>query len=556
MRFQRVVQISLFALFVLLLRQAKYPLAEGLPVDLFLRLDPTILLGTMLVSGTWIADLVWGLAVLLLAFVLGRFFCGYMCPLGATVDAADWMIKRKKLRRKENAAEGTVRIRGWKYLLLFAMFCSILVGVSLVFLFSPISLATRFYTVAVYPVLLSLADSCLWLVEKVASYMGMDGIGYFQIKHVSFNANVFTAFFVAGLLLLGLSRPRFWCRNLCPAGAMFALCSRKPIVRRTVNDRCTDCGACIRYCPMGAIPDEPHNTVHSECVMCLKCREVCPENAISFSWTSEKNPVPTVDLGRRRLVLGGCAGFAVGFLLKSNVGSVQGSAKHQVVSRIDIIRPPGALPEEAFLDRCVRCGECMKVCPTNTLQPIWFEAGIDGVWSPKLAARYAACEQGCNLCGQVCPTGAIRSLSLEEKKYAKVGTAFIDRSRCIAWEEDRACLICDEICPYNAIVMRPVTDNRNTVPFVNENECNGCGYCENKCPVSGEAAIRVSPHGELRLHEGSYEQTARAHGLVFHAKGGLEESFSFTKPRQDNNTPAETSSDPSADKLPPGFTMD
>ncbi|MBI4773293.1 MAG: 4Fe-4S binding protein [Deltaproteobacteria bacterium] len=556
MRFQRLVQIALFVLFALLLWQAKYPLAEGLPVDLFLRLDPTILLGTMLVSGTWITDLFRGLAVLLLALVLGRFFCGYVCPLGATVDAADWMIRRKKPGRNGNAAEGNTRIQAWKYLLLFAVFCSVLAGVSLVFLVSPISLATRFYTVTVYPVLLSLADSCLWFVENISSYLGLDGAGYLQIKHVSFNANVFTAFFVTGLLLLGLLRPRFWCRNVCPAGAMFALCSRKPMVRRTVNDRCTDCGACIRSCPMGAISNEPQRTAHSECIVCLKCMEVCPENAVSFRWTFEKNAAPAVDPGKRRLVLSGCAGLAAGLLLKTNVGSVQGSAKDLVISRVRILRPPGALPEEAFLDRCVRCGECMKACPTNTLQPVWFETGIDGVWSPKLAARYAACEQACNLCGRVCPTGAVRPLSLDEKKYAKIGTAFIDRSRCIAWEEDRACLICDEICPYNAIVMRPVTDNRNTVPFVNENKCNGCGYCENKCPVLGEAAIRVSPHGELRLFDGSYERTAQAHGLVFHAKGGLEESFSFTKPKQDGNTSPEIPPVPSPDQLPPGFTSD
>ena len=556
MRFQRVVQIALFALFALLLWQAKYPLAGGLPVDLFLRLDPTILVGTMLVGRTWIADLGWGLVVLLFVFVFGRFFCGYMCPLGTTIDAADWIIGRKKPRRKGNAAEGSVRIRGWKYLLMFAVFCSILVGVSLVFLFSPISLATRFYTVSVYPVLLLLAESCIRILEKVSSYVGLDGLRYIEIKHVSFNANVFTAFFVGGLLLLGLSKPRFWCRNLCPAGAMFALCSRKPVMRRTVNDRCTDCGACIRSCPMGAISDEPRNTVYTECIVCLKCSEVCPENAVSFTWTSGKTPAPAVDLGRRRLVLSGCAGFAAGFLLKTNVGSVQGSAMDQVVSRVPVIRPPGALPEAAFLDRCVRCGECLKVCPTNTLQPIWFEAGIDGVWSPRLATRHAACEQGCNLCGQVCPTGSIRPLGLEEKKYAKIGTAFIDRSRCIAWEEDRACLICDEICPYNAIVMRPAPPNRNTVPFVNENSCNGCGYCENKCPVSGEAAIRVSPHGELRLLEGSYEQRARAYGLVFHAKGGLEESFSITAPKQAEETSPEILPDPSLDKLPQGFTSD
>jgi ferredoxin len=159
----------------------------------------------------------------------------------------------------------------------------------------------------------------------------------------------------------------------------------------------------------------------------------------------------------------------------------------------------------------------MEACLTNTLQPSIWEAGLEGLWTPRMELRYAGCEQHCNRCGKVCPSQAIRSLNLEEKKHAKVGTAIIERSRCIVWEQDRRCLICDEVCPYNAIVFKAVDGFRR--PFVIESKCNGCGYCEQKCPVEGRSAIVVSPLGEIRLSHGSYQKEASLQKLE------LEEEF-------------------------------
>lgn len=156
----------------------------------------------------------------------------------------------------------------------------------------------------------------------------------------------------------------------------------------------------------------------------------------------------------------------------------------------------------------------MKACLTNTLQPCFLEAGWEGMWTPRLDCRHAGCEERCNLCGRVCPTHAVRPLPLEEKKFAKIGTAVIDRTRCIAWAENKECLICDEACPVNAIDFRVVADTCGTGkrPFVGTVACVGCGLCEEKCPVRGESAIVVHPDGEMRLASGSYitEEVRRA----------------------------------------------
>jgi MauM/NapG family ferredoxin protein len=303
---------------------------------------------------------------------------------------------------------------------------------------------------------------------------------------------------------------------------------------------------------MGAISRDGEKTAYSECITCLKCVEVCPEKAVFFK-AAAKVPAPAgaVDFDRRKVLSAGAAGVAVAAVTMTNLHHLHGKENPRPLRSPRLIRPPGSLPEPEFQDRCVRCGECVKACLTNTLQPVWFEAGLAGLWTPKVTARLAGCEQGCAACGQVCPTGAIRPLSLEEKLFAKIGTARVEKSRCIAWEQDRKCLICDEICPYNAISSQFITGHPVTVPVIDENKCNGCGYCENKCPVIGESAILVEPLGELRMASGSYKEKARELGLVFHAKTEVKDDVILEGVGEGEKEVK------GGDKpLPPGFVVD
>ena len=146
------------------------------------------------------------------------------------------------------------------------------------------------------------------------------------------------------------------------------------------------------------------------------------------------------------------------------VGGLAGSNRDP-----NLIRPPGALDEDRFLARCIRCGQCMRICPGNIIQPALFEAGIQGLWTPAVNYRIgvSGCQPNCVACGQVCPTAAIRPLSLEEKQGTgefaaqgpiRMGTAFVDRTRCLPWAMDRPCLVCHELCPVSpkAIFTRTV----------------------------------------------------------------------------------------------------
>jgi len=184
----------------------------------------------------------------------------------------------------------------------------------------------------------------------------------------------------------------------------------------------------------------------------------------------------------------------------------------------------------------------MKACPTNGLQPAWFSSGIAGMFSPALIPRKGACDPNCNACGHVCPTQAITKLPLEEKQAAKIGTAIIHEDDCIAWKENKRCVVCQELCPYGAVILTQ-KGREVPVPEISEGRCFGCGYCEQHCPVE-PAAITIKPRNALRIHTTKYRTAA--------GKAGL----SLTLQEKDDGAWLPDMPPLKEGDLPPGFTAE
>lgn len=560
MRFQRWTQAIGLALFIGLLLAATFPLKRGLSVDFFLTLDPLISVATMLAEGTLILRLLPGVIVVASGLLFGRVFCGHICPMGTTLDIIQApLLKGKKQPKQSSSFEATAGLRNYKYFILISILAAALAGVSLVFIGSPLSIVTRFFGLCAYPLLVLVGDTALsWTADPVY-WLGLHSVALLHLPIKVFATNIFVAILFIGIAGLAYFQPRFWCRNLCPAGALLGFAARRPLIRRRVDESCTECGTCVRKCPTGAIGEKPSETAHSECIVCLKCIEVCPENSISFSWMNSNTQVTdiTVNPTRRSIVTSLGIGLVYAGLVRTSLAQPVALAKERAYVDPHLIRPPGAIPEPKFLSACIRCGECMKACPTNTLQPIWLKAGLEGIFSPIMTPRLGACATSCNVCGQVCPTSAIRPLSLIEKNHAKVGTAYVVRENCWVWEQDKKCLVCDEVCPYNAVSFRPIPGRRNPAPFVIENQCTGCGWCETRCPIEGAAAIRVNIVDQVRLASGSYVQKARELGLVFKTRDNTKDKLApgtFDNQGAEHPKPPEKESIPKPNtELPPGF---
>ena len=491
------ISLAIFTLLVIASTGLAWPAAV---VNFPIRLDPLLMIAQSIAARMVLAGSLISLGLVLLSLVFGRAWCGWLCPLGTLLDI--FQPARSK-NKKENVPENWRRV---KYLLPVAILILALFGNLTLLFLDPITIWVRTMAGAVMPAmdyLFSGSEKILSNVPGLSDPLSrLDQLLrpalFPQFPPPGLRFPWIPAVLFTGILLLNFIASRFWCRYLCPLGGSLGWLSRFSLFKRTVGSGCKDCGLCQYTCPTATIdPQRGFASDPAECIMCMNCLPACKLSSTEFKAVIKPAQAMPYDPDRRSFL-----GTAAGSVAALAILGVDQSAQR---TNPFLLRPPGAI-EEDLTGKCVRCGECIRACPTGALQPSVLDGGLENIFTPLLIPRLGYCDYSCNRCGQVCPVEAISPLTLDEKRQYVLGWAFIDENRCIPWADGNPCIVCEEMCPLpeKAIlleerqVVRPDGSTATVqLPRVIRERCIGCGICEYKCPRTGQAAIRVYQTGFL-----------------------------------------------------------
>jgi len=487
----RVSQLLFLCVFAVLFVGTEYRGSDAVPaaINSFFRSDPLVLVSYLLSAHSLSWLLFPALLTLLFTLLLGRFFCGWICPLGTILDLVTGRIAKSR---------PLAFLRGnFKYWLLVPLLVASLVHVNLAGILDPLAILVRGLTFFFYPIVGDgVRRGWVGLYRLLGERRDYLDPAYHLLRDylLPYRETFYPLAFLSALMFLGIIfleryERRNWCRNICPLGTLLGIFARFSIFSRSPATLCDDCTACRNVCPTGFQEESLHK---DECILCSECLESCGRGRAHFVLSRPRRGGRRF-LPERRVLIGGVLS---GFLLAGTFRFRTPEAK------AGILRPPGVRGEDEFLAKCVRCGECMKVCLRGALYPTVLQGGVEGVFTPMLIPRLGYCEYNCTLCGQVCPTGAIPNLEVQEKRRAVIGKAVFDKNVCIPYAKKADCIVCEEHCPMPQKAIR--TRGVRTVdlegkgvlvqePYVVEELCNGCGICENVCPLEGKAGIQVLP---------------------------------------------------------------
>jgi ferredoxin len=476
------ISVVIFILFTFYFLDFAAILPPHLHVLMHIQFIPALLLGNIVVI----------LFLILITLLFGRIYCSVICPMGIFQDIVSRISQtgnRKKKQYKYTYRKSKPILR-WSVtgviILLFCLGYTLALGT-----IDPYSAYGRMVVHLFKP---------LYLMGNNLLAVIFNAFGNYTFYKVEINMLSLYAF-VTGITtfviisVLAWKYGRLYCNTICPAGTVLGFISRFSLFKvRMHADKCNHCGLCMKGCKSSCIDSKSGSIDYSRCVGCFDCIDICHRKCRSFAIpikkteTTKDNQVG-IDERKRQFLLSGLA-TTIAIPVTWAQGKERLINRGKGMNRETAISPPGAISAEHLLRHCTSCHLCVAKCPSNVLKPAWMEYGIGGIMQPIMYFEKGFCNFDCTVCANICPNGALKPMSVEEKHLTQVGRVVFDETVCIVHTEGTNCGACSEHCPTQAVKMIPYKDGL-TIPFIDPDICIGCGGCEFICPTRPYRAIHI-----------------------------------------------------------------
>ena len=432
--------------------------------------------------------------LILLTLLFGRIYCSVICPLGIMQDFFTWLGGKGRKNRFQYQKEH--KILRYSVLAVFII-CLIIGFAPVTTLIAPYSAYGRIVNNLFKP----LFD---WLNNLLAHAEA--GKESYRFSEVQIWMRSVTTFVVALLTFLVLAviawrDGRAYCNSICPVGTTLSFFSRFSLFKvRFDKSKCKNCSVCEKSCKAKAIDFKAGTVDYSRCVVCGDCVAKCKFDALHYTTKSAVTPesVPekagaAPDPSRRSFLIGTAIAAGTVATAKAQMkvdGGLAVIEDKKAPKRETPVTPPGSISARHIQRHCTACQLCVTSCPNNVLRP---STDVSHFMQPVMSFERGHCRPECTRCSQVCPTGAIKPITKEEKTDIHVGHAVWVKENCVVLTDGVSCGNCARHCPTGAIQMVEYQHNGKTVmiPAVDENKCIGCGACEHLCPARPFSAIYV-----------------------------------------------------------------
>ena len=428
------------------------------------------------------------IVVIAFTFMFGRVYCSSVCPMGTLQDIISFISRKLNKKKHFRLKKGYKILR---YSLLGASIISFFSGsLILINLLDPFSNTGKIFTNLARPILILVNNFTSFTLGKLNVYW----LYPVEIRGISYTAIGFSLIVLATVGVMSFTKGRLFCNTICPVGTLLGLFSKYSLFKISIDrDNCISCNLCEQVCKSGCIDKKNKIIYFDRCVSCYNCFEVCPKGGIGYanSILKRREIEPIKFDNKRRELISKTFLYLIG-LSSISLGQIKVIPKK--LSKIpnlkkNAVSPPGSRSISHFTGKCTACHLCVSACPTQVLQPSLWEYGFVGILQPHMDYKASFCNQDCIICGQVCPTGAILPLTVNDKKVTQIGKVNFIKDNCIVETEGTECGACSEHCPTKAVQMVPY--KKLHFPEIKNEYCIGCGACEFACPVKPYKAIFV-----------------------------------------------------------------